>query len=416
MADIGAIGRSDFLSHVRRVRSEMRDKFFRAHKVLLVRETDLLAKLSALEDEFIGDVITKQIKQLNLSKDTLIATLTGNPNKKVLEKSTAPINASILELEQMLQNAKYTYKSVALEWDVELEDKLRITGDILLNSVTQTQVRDYRKIEMPVATFGKHSEHESLSPGVFRYPRGLSVDPTTDYLYICDRGNNRVQVFNKSFEFIFLFSDKMDRPIGICVNQNNVYITQLKSNLLSVYSTDGKYLQLVGVKGKNSLEFDRPCGLDISTEMNRIFIAEFGNHRIHCLNLDLTFHSFIDDILGAKDVKLTPEEIVVLSLEKPCVSLFSYSNQLIRRMIPFGEDNQLQTPSRFVLDEYFNILITDLYYHCICVYSYRGEFLHKFGKEGDQKGEFIQPGYITVCPQGRIIVASDNPNHCIQIF
>ena len=300
--------------------------------------------------------------------------------------------------------------------DMELEDKLSLTGDILLNGVTQTQVRDFKKIEMPVATFGIHSQVESSSPGVFCYPRGLTVDPTTDYLYICDRGNNRVQVFNKSFKFIFMFNDKMDLPNGICVNQNNVYITQLESNLLSIYSTDGKYLQSVGGKGKNSLEFDRPCGLDISTEMNRIFIAELDNGRIHCLNLDLTFHSFIDDIFRAKDVKLTPEEIVVMSLEMPCVSLYSYSNQLIRWMIPFGEDSQLRSPYRFVLDECFNLFITDLHYHCICVYSYEGNFLHKFGKVGDQKGEFIQPGDITICPQGRIIVTSGSPNHCIQIF
>ena len=413
MANISVIGGSNFLSHVRRVRREIRDKFSRAHKVLLDKETDLLAKLQALEDEFIGDVITKRIEQLNLSKDGLITTLTGNANKEVLEKITAPINASILELEQMLQNAKDTYKSVALEWDVELEDKLSLTGDILLNGVT---LRDYRKIEMPVATFGKHSKVKSSSPGVFCYPRGLTVDPTTDYIYICDRGNNRVQVFNKSFEFIFMFCDKMDQPNGICVNQNNVYITQLKSNLLSVYTTDGKYLQSVGGNGENSLEFDRPCGLDISTEMNRIFIAELGNDRIHCLNLDLTFHSFIDGIFGVLDVKLTPEEIVVLSCESPCVFLFSYSNQLIRRMIPFGEDCRLQSLYHFVLDECCSIFFIDLHYHCICVYSYGGNFLHKFGKEGDQKGEFIQPRYITICPQGRIIVASDNPNHCIQIF
>ena len=311
---------------------------------------------------------------------------------------------------------KDTYKSVALEWDVELEDKLSLAGDILLNGVTQTQVRDYKKIEMPVATFGKHSKVKSSSPGMFCYPGGLTVDPTTDYLYICDRGNNRVQVFNKLYEFLFMFSDKMYEPNGICVNQNNVYITQFESNLLSVYSTDGKYLQSVGGKRKNSLEFDGPCGLDISTEMNRIFIAELCNHRIHCLNLDLTFHSFIDDIFGAKDVNLTPEEIVVLSCKFACVSLYSYSNQLIRRMIPFGKDSQLKSPGHFVLGECFNLYITDLDCHCICVYSYGGEFLHKFGKEGDQKGEFFQPRYITICPQGRVIVTSGNPNHCIQIF
>ena len=34
-------------------------------------------------------------------------------------------------------------------------------------------------------------------------------------------------------------------------------------------------------------------------------------------------------------MKLTPEEIVVLS--NPCVSLYSYSHQLIREIIPCGE-------------------------------------------------------------------------------
>ena len=83
-------------------------------------------------------------------------------------------------------------------------------------------------------------------------------------------------------------------------------------------------------EGNNHLEFDVLGGLNISTELNRIYIAEFGNHRIHCLNLDLSFHSIIDDIYGAKDVKLTPEEIVVLSLRNPCVSIYSYSHQLKR--------------------------------------------------------------------------------------
>ena len=76
-------------------------------------------------------------------------------------------NANILELERKFQNAKDTYKSVTLEWDVELEDKLSLTGDILLNGVTQEQIRDYKKIEMPVATIGKHSKYVSSSPGVF---------------------------------------------------------------------------------------------------------------------------------------------------------------------------------------------------------------------------------------------------------
>ena len=416
MASIAAIGGDDFLLHVMRVRSEIRDKFLKAHKVLQDRETDLLDKLQELEDDFIGDVITQEINHLSIIKDGLITALKGNKNKDLLEKSIAPIDASILELERKLLNVKDTYKSVTLKWDVQLEDKLSLTGDILLNGVTQKEVRDYKKIEMPVVTFGKQSKSKSSSPGVFRYPTGLTIDPTSNYLYICDQGNNRVQVFNRSFEFLFLFSDKMDGPSGICIKHNKVYVTQFASNILTVYSTDGKYLKSVGGKGKNHLEFVMPSGLDISTELNRIYIAEIGNCRIQSLNLDLSFHSIIDDIYGALDVKLTPEEIIVLSARNPCVSIYSYSHQLIREIIPWGETCQLKSACRLILDTSSNILITDMESHFFCVYSYRGEFLHKFGKEGDKKGNFIKPRGIIICPQGRIIVTSLNPNHPIQIF
>ena len=341
MASIGPVGGYDFLLHVTRVRSEIRDKFLKAHKVLQDRETDLLDKLQELEDDFIGDVITQKIKHLSITKDGLVTALKGNENKDLLDKSTAPIDANIVELERKLQNVKDTYKSVTLEWDVELEDKLSLTGDILLNGVTQEQVRDYKKIEMPVATFGKHSECESSSPGVFGSPTGLIIDPTTNYLYICDGGNDRVQVFNKSFEFLFQFSHKMNVSSDICISRNKVYVTQNTSNLLTVYSPDGKCLQSVGGKGKTHLEFDKPRGLDVSTD--RIYIAEYGNDRIHCLNLDLSFHSIIDDIYRASDVKLTPEEIVVLSVQNPCVSIYSYSHQLIREMIPRDETCQLKS-------------------------------------------------------------------------
>ena len=115
-------------------------------------------------------------------------------------------------------------------------------------------------------------------------------------------------------------------------------------------------------------------------------------------------------------MKLTPEEIAVLSYRNPCISIYSYSHQLIREMIPRGESCLLKIPNRFVLDNYFNVLITDYKSQYVCVYSYTGEFLHRFGREGDQKGDFILPKDVTIYPQGRIIVASNNPNYSIQIF
>ena len=74
-------------------------------------------------------------------------------------------------------------------------------------------------------------------------------------------------------------------------------MTQYTSHCLNVYSTEGKCLKSVGVKGKKELEFDKPKGLDIPTDKGRIYITEYENDRIQCLDLYLKFNSFIDNVL-----------------------------------------------------------------------------------------------------------------------
>ena len=413
MASADGVGDS-FLSRVERVRSDIQTKFLRAHRVLQAREADLLAELERLADEYTGEGIMLQIKRLSSSKDALRDSLTENENKEVLYQSLAPINARIAELEIKVQRAKDTYKSVSLEWDVELDKRLSVAGEIRLNAVKEG-IRDYKKIGDPVAVFGKHSE-EGSSPGVFQKPQGMAINPENNDIYICDAGNNRIQVYNKSFEFVFQFSDKMNAPHGICIKQNKIYVTQWRADCLNVYSTEGKYLNSVGVKGKEELQFNLPTGLDVSTDKNRIYIADSHNHRVQCLNLNLKFNSFIGDILGALDVKLTSVEIIVLSLRNPCVSLYTYSHQLIREIIPRGEGNPVLLPNCLTLDSSSNILISDFKAHCVCVYSFGGVLIHRFGKEGRMRGDFIKPRGIAIDVERRIIVASYNPEHCIQVF
>ena len=413
MASADCVGEESFLSHVERVRNEIQSKFLRAHNILQDREADLLAELQRLVEEYTGKRITQQIKQLSVSKDALRETLTENENKEILDQNIASIDARIKKLEASLQIAKDTYKSVSLEWDVELDKKLSVAGDIRLNSVKEG-ARDYKEIGEPVVIFGKHNKERS-PPGVFKCPTAMAINPENNSIYICDEGNDRIQVYNKSFEFVFQFSDKMNTPAGICIKQNKVYVTQYTSHCLNVYSTEGKFLNSVGMKGKKELEFDKPKGLDISTDKDRIYISEYENDRVQCLGLDVTFNSFIDNVLGTKDVKLTSDEIVVLSCRNPCVSLYTYSHQLIREMIPRGEDNVVR-PSFFVLDKSLNILITDYSSHSVSVFSFGGELIHRFSKKGEKRGELLDPAGVTIDVEGRILVASENPEHCIQIF
>ena len=46
--------------------------------------------------------------------------------------------------------------------------------------------------------------------------------------------NHRVQVFSCNGEYLFMFSEKMNGPVGICISQNKVFVTQFSGLIASV--------------------------------------------------------------------------------------------------------------------------------------------------------------------------------------
>ena len=411
MASARVVGENQFLSQVERVRVELRERVARAHQVLQERETALLSELQRLEDTYRGEGVDKQINQLRITKEQTTATLTDNKNKEFLEQSVAQLDVRMRELEANLETARDKMRRVELEWDVNLEGMLSRTGSIRVRGEP-----NYKEKGNPVMVAGKHRKETSSTPGDFFCPNSIAIDSETNDIYVCDGGNNRVQVFNESLEFLFAFTDKMNSPQGICINLNRVYVTHYRGNSLTVYSTEGKYIQSVGRGGNKELEFNFPTGVAVSTVTNLIYICELGNNRIQCLTLNLSFNSFIPNVTYPRDIRLTPEDIVVLTDGNPCIQFYDYSHQLIREIITRGEGNQVIKPRYFCLDREFNILMTDFSANSVMVFSNRGELLHKIGKRGEGRGDFISPTGIATDREGRIIVVSQNPKYCIQKF
>ena len=114
-----------------------------------------MAELERLAYEYSGDGITQQMEELSISKEALRDSLKANENKAIFEESAALIDVRIKELETKLQTIKDTYVSVSLEWEVELEHKLSVAGELRLIAKKEL-TRDYRKITDPIAVFGKH--------------------------------------------------------------------------------------------------------------------------------------------------------------------------------------------------------------------------------------------------------------------
>ena len=411
MASANVPGESSFLSQLERARAELREKVARAHQVLQERETALLSELQLLEDTYRGEGVDRQVDQLRTTKEQTVATLTDNKNKEFLEQHVALLDTQMRELAADLETARDRMRRVELEWDGNLEGILSRTGSIRVGGVP-----DYKEKGNPVMVAGKHREVNSPTPGDFCCPKSITIDSETNRIYICDGGNNRVQVFNQSLEFLFTFIEEMKSPDGICIYLNKVYVTQCNANSLTVYSIEGRYIQSVGRGGNKELEFKWPRGVAVSTVNNLIYICDYWNNRIQCLNLNLTFDSFISKVKYPTDIKITPQDIVVLTGGNPCIQFFDYSHQLIRQIVTRGEGNQVINPCHFCLDREFNILMTDSSAGRVLIFSNRGQLLHKFGKFGEKRGDLILPAGIAVDEVGGIIVVSRNSKSCIQLF
>ena len=400
-----------FLTQVERVREEIGLKFRKAHQVLMNRESALLSELQQLEARYRGDGVSEQMQEITASKEQLMTTMKGNENKDTLKQSVALLDVRMKELEIGLETVKDRLGSVVFEWDGELERMLSETGVIRVRAAL-----DYKKKGEPVKTACKFQKGRTITESVFLSPSSIVIYPETGNIYISYGDADCVQVFTKSFEFLFKFSEKMSDPSGMCISENKVFTTQLTGNTLNVYSTKGKFLQSTGRKGDKQLEYNGPSSVSILFVKRRIYICDAGNCRIQCLNSDLTFHSFIPTDVPPLRIHCTSDEIIVLKAKSPCISFYDYSHQLLREIIPRGKGTSIRRPFSFCVDHQNNILFTDISANCVAIFSNNGEFIHKFGQKGEGRGEFIDPIAIALDSEDRIIVASENPEHCLQLF
>ena len=134
MVSPGSIDASSFLSQAERARNQMVWKFTKSHQILKAKETALLSELDHVVASYKGEGIKKQIQQLQASKEFMITTISQNESTQTLQLSIAPLDARMKELQNNLDTIKVRMKSVQLEWDEELDQRLSQIGRITINA------------------------------------------------------------------------------------------------------------------------------------------------------------------------------------------------------------------------------------------------------------------------------------------
>ncbi len=140
-------------------------------------------------------------------------------------------------------------------------------------------------------------------PGQFIYVTdvGLLTDAKgeVERIYVSEYGeNDRVSVFDRDHTFLFSFgafgdgSDptkiEFNRPqsIGIDKERGEVVVTDACNHRVGVFTLDGKLVRWIGKgAGDGTEQFGYPYGLVLRPDHTAL-VTEFGNHRIHHVDLE----------------------------------------------------------------------------------------------------------------------------------
>ena len=208
-------------------------------------------------------------------------------------------------------------------------------------------------------------------------------------------------------------------PRGVAVNDHDeITVTDLGNNRVSVFSSDGTHLRSFGRKGNNNGEFQHPTGIAFD-RLGNIVVADNNNHRVQVFDRNGNFLSKFGEVGSLNHQLSDPEglsingngDIIVADKGNKLIKIFSSGGKYLRK---FGGVGSLVTPYHCIQHgQYF--IVSDYSDHSIKKFNLEGKFIARFGKRGNKDGEFSGPCYLSVTKEGLLMVC-DAVNCRVQVF
>lgn len=99
--------------------------------------------------------------------------------------------------------------------------------------------------------------NRGIKQGEFKNPWSVAINQQTSHLFITDRGNNRVQVFDKFGAFVSAFGVKGSKdgqfygPEGIAIDSSGIiFIADSDNHRVQLFDPNGVFIGKFGSKGK----------------------------------------------------------------------------------------------------------------------------------------------------------------------
>lgn len=271
--------------------------------------------------------------------------------------------------------------------------------------------------------------------GEFQRPRNLAVSPDGERVYVLDSGNNRVQYFDGSGNYMGQWNNAagtyFSEPWGIAVDtKGNVYMADTWNNRIVKTDADGNLITVWYANDPtDSRSFYGPRAIAISSD-NIVYVCDTGYKRIMVYNENGNFiRKFGVSGMGMGELD---EPVGIALLDDDHLAVADTWNQRVQVFDVSGKGLLDGVTLVFDVNAWFtqslnnkpyitgssasgDIFITDPEGSLIHQYDMDGKLVRTWNADGGDIDRFSMPTGITMGPDGSVWVV-DTENNRVNKF
>jgi len=216
-----------------------------------------------------------------------------------------------------------------------------------------------------------------------------------------------------------------NQPSDISVAPNgDIYLVDGVNSRIVVTGNNGEWKFQFGTEGSGQGQFIHPLGIDIS-EDGRVFIADSGNHRIQVFDLKGNFKYTFSIAIDSDTHPADPVDIIVSKLkgqlyisdnENHNIKVFEQNGTFKFKWGKFGEESgEFRYPGIMTQNPFNEIFVVDVLNTRAQKFDPFGKYISSIGSWGVSQGKFFRPKGITIDRKNRVFI-SDSYMGAVQAF
>jgi DNA-binding beta-propeller fold protein YncE len=299
-----------------------------------------------------------------------------------------------------------------------------------------------------VSKWGKSGRGASLlHGGEFMAPLyGLAIDQQGS-LFVVDNGNNRIQKFDNSGNFIILWGSfgaanaNFHNPTGIaCDAKGDVWVVDTNNHRVQKFDGRlGGYLMKFGSRGNGEGQFSSPWGIAVDRVRGYVYVVDSANFRVQKFDMQgefvMQWGSFGTNdgqFYFARGIAVDQSDgaVYVVDMGNHRIQKFDTSTNVLPQLITkWGgglgpghasspqaqEAGQFRSPWGITVDGQGDVYVTDTGNQRVQKFDREGNFITQWGGFGGGDGQFNFPYGIVVDARGSVFVV-DSGNTRVQQF